>query len=111
MKKDWIQYVGMGTVALALLLAVLKYFNIFEPNTFFTAMLAIGGFITGFMFIDRAETIPFMIAALILAVATASLATLVYVGEFLKLLFGNLALVVVPAAAVVAGKVIWSSVK
>ena len=65
-------------------------------------VLIIAGLVLGFMNIKSAESVPFMVSALVIAGGATALATLPTVGTWLQVIFEKIALLVAPAAVTVA---------
>lgn len=95
----------------AILVALMSNFGVWEANAWVWTLLALAGLVVGFINITREETVPFMVATLILATVTGVLAALPMVGGLMELMLTNVALVAGAAAIVVALKTVWTAGK
>jgi len=97
-----------------LLLGIVEASGIISVSSFNTwivlAIIAVGA-VLGFLNVKDGESLPFMVAALVIASALTGLAALPFVGDWLQVIFGRLALLIWPAALVVAGMVFWKKIK
>ena len=77
-----------------------------------TLVLVIAGLVIGFLNITEKETTPFLIASVaLIATGTADLTIIPAVGQWLQNIVDNIAVLVTPAAIVVALKTIKSLAK
>ena len=83
-------------------LAVLSGFFLILDAATTTLIIVIGGVIIGLMNIKKAESTPFLIASIAVAGAATALAVIPVVGGIVQTIVVQIALVVAPAAAVVA---------
>jgi peptidoglycan/LPS O-acetylase OafA/YrhL len=87
---------GIGIIEATGLLDITEYGGIV------TTVLVVFGLILGLVNIKKGESVPFMVAALVIAGGATALAVLPYVGEWVQILFSRIATLVIPAAIVVA---------
>jgi hypothetical protein len=98
------QYMVIGVLVLSLLASV---FSLGSAAIIVGAVLALVGIVIGFTQISKAEASRFMLVALVFGgISAAAWAWLPVgtelVGTFIKAFFGNVAIAVLPAAAIVA---------
>jgi len=85
--------------------------RVLDPSTVSTVLVVLG-IVVGLLNIQKRESSGFLLATLVLMVAkTAGLETLPFAGAFLGAVFANLALLVAPAAVIVALKAVFSLAK
>jgi|GEM_PF-5995387 len=87
---------GVGIIEATGLLDITEYGNIV------TTVLVVFGVFLGLMNIKKGESVPFMVAALVIAGGATALSVLPYVGEWVQIIFGRIAALVIPAAIIVA---------
>jgi hypothetical protein len=111
-KKNGLVLVGKYAFLIGLILAVLG--GIVPLGTYSSvvvSLIVIIGFIVGFVNIKAKETIPFLIASVVLVLVAgygvAVLANVAYVGGYLRNILGMLMTLVVPAAIIVALKELY----
>ena len=109
--------IGEWAFIIGILLAVIfAFFSAGDKKGLLVLVLVIVGLIAGLLNISEKETTPFLVAAVALMVtSTADLAaidTLISnVGTWLNAIVANIAIMVAPAAIVVAVKAIYSLAK
>jgi len=91
--------------AVALLVGIIEALGILDISMYggyVTMILVVGGIILGLLNIKGGESVPFMVAALVIAGGAAALSVLPMVGDWVQIIFGRIATLVIPAAIVVA---------
>jgi len=114
MAKSMGTKVAAGVILLALLFGILEAVGVIDVTAYVgvvSVILVIGGLAIGIMNIKGAESVPFMVAALVVAGGATALAVLPLVGDAVQIIFTRLALVVIPAAVVVALMTIHKKIK
>lgn len=105
-KNNFGAVIAMIAIVLALGVGIVEATEVFAitdiASTWITVILVLAGLVLGLANIKNAESVPFMVATLILAGGFAVLAVIPYVGEPLQIVFGRLTAVFVPAALMVA---------
>lgn len=86
------------------------WLDITEYGGIVTTILVVFGIILGLFNIKQKESVPFMVAALVIAGGATALAVLPYVGECVQILFSRIATLVIPAAIIVAIAVAYQKI-
>ena len=105
------QVIGSLAILLAIIVGILEAAGVIEGAAWISVVLVIAGIIIGLLNITAAESVPFMLGALIIAGGAVSLAVIPFVGEFVQIIFAKIAAVVVPAAIVVALGTVYDKMK
>ena len=95
----------------AILIGLLVGLGAFEMGVVLTTILIISGIVIGLINIVDSESIPLMVAALVIGGGAGILSTLPWIGEPIASILSALAMVILPAAVVVAFKVIMQKAK
>lgn len=95
----------------AILVGLLVGLGAFEMGVVLTTILIISGIVIGLINIVDSESIPLMVAALVIGGGAGILSTLPWLGELIASVLSALAMVILPAAVVVAFKVIMQKAK
>ncbi len=85
--------------------------DISQYGAWVTIFLVVAGLILGVVNISTKESVPFMVATLVVAGGATALAVLPMVGEWVQIIFARIATLVVPAAIVVALGVAFRNIK
>lgn len=100
---------GAVLAAIAILIAlgigVLEATNIIDTakySNFITGGLIIFGIILGLVNISKKESMPFMVAALVIGGASTLLALVPFASTWIQIIFAKVALLIIPAAIMVA---------
>src|SRR3989338_2261694 len=108
---------GQWAFVLGVLLAVIfGFFKAGQWEAALTLVLVIAGIVVGFLNVTEHETTPFMIAAAALMLTSAAKLTVIddlvaNVGTWLQNIVGNFAVLIAPAAVIVAVKAVWALAK
>ncbi|MBI1936408.1 hypothetical protein HYS31_08300 [Candidatus Woesearchaeota archaeon] len=109
--------VGQWAFIIAVLLAVLfGFLKAGEWEGVLTLVLVIAGLIVGFLNVTEHETSSFLLAAIALMATSAANLSVIddlvpNVGTWLQSIVGNFAVLVAPAAVIVAIKAVWALAK
>lgn len=94
----------------AVLAAVLSFFDIWAlDGTMVSTVLLIAGVLIGLMNVSKKERKGFMLSALVIGGSSGIMASLPFVGGFVKAVINNLAFVALPAAIVSAVIYLWNT--
>lgn len=105
---------GVGRIAFlvgiigAVLLGVAAGIGLFQTSGWFLTLLIVAGVVIGLLNITEQESVPMMVAALVIGAGAGVLGALPMVGKFIGALMVSIAAVVLPAAIIIAGKTIWN---
>lgn len=92
-------------------LAIISGFVQILDATTTTMLLVGGGLVIGYMNIKKGESLPFLVASLVLAGGAAALAIIPAVGGIIQTIFTQVALVTLPAALLVALLVVYKKMR
>jgi hypothetical protein len=95
----------------AIIVGILGGLKFFEIGPVVSAILVVAGIVIGLVNIMEKEAMSVMIAALIIGAGAGILASLPLVGEFIGAIMAALAMVILPAALVVAFKTVMTKAK
>lgn len=104
---------GIGKVAFvvglggALVVGALAGSNVYQTPDWLVVALVLVGIIIGLLNITEQESVPLMVAALVIGAGAGILGTLPMVGEFIKAVMTAIAAVALPAGIVIAVRTIW----
>jgi hypothetical protein len=101
--------VGSYAFLIGIALAILSGIGISAP--FVVPVLAILGLLVGLLNIAQKETVNFLVAAIALMVAGASVGAIPLLGQMISRILVNIAIFVAPAAVVVALQDIYALAK
>jgi len=91
----------------ALILGALAGLGVFATPMWMTVVLVLAGIVIGLLNVTDAESVPLMVAALVIGVGAGVLGMLPLVGEFIKAVMTAVAAVVLPAGIIIALSTVW----
>lgn len=112
--KQYGPKVALVAMIIALAVGVIDAFAIADLTAYsgmISTILVVGGILVGYLNIKDGESVPFLVASLVIAGGAVALAILPKVGGALTIIFGTISLLVVPAALTVALKVVYDKMK
>lgn len=92
-------------ILIALGLGVMDAFGVTflsEYSGVVTGGLVVLGILLGLFNISKAESVPFMVAGLVIAGGATALAVIPFAGEWIQVIFAKVAMLIIPAAIIVA---------